>query len=92
MKGIRNKIVLLLVAYFAGFATAIYALAPVPADGNDPAAETTFAQSFLKSDRFALSFNDSMRRYLSIARQASGAAADYIRAKLADGPEEAPAG
>jgi len=91
MNGFRYRMVLLLVAYFAGFATAIYALAPAPAGENETTVETTFAGSFLKSDRFALSFNDGMRRYLSMARQASSAAADYIRTKLPKKPADSPA-
>jgi hypothetical protein len=56
--GLKGKILAVLIVYFAGFATALYALAP--ANPASVAAQTakkpvSFPQSFTKSDQFARS-------------------------------------
>ena len=59
MRGWRGKIIFLLIVYFAGFATTIYCLVPVPE--NQPA-EKSFVYSAFKSDEFAQSFNAGMHK------------------------------
>ena len=65
--GLRGKILFVLIVYFAGFVTAIYAMAPVSAkvtarNVNEP---VSFPQSFTKSDQFAKSFGERMRKCLN---------------------------
>ena len=61
-----SKLILLLVIYFAGFATAIYALAPAPQDCDR---EKTTLQSFVNSDEFAHRFNKALYKCVDISKQ-----------------------
>ena len=70
MRTWKRKLILLLVVYFAGFATAIYCLAPV-IDEAYPSANKGFAHSITKSDEFAKSFNSKMRQYLAYSKDAA---------------------
>ena len=70
MRGWKRKLIFLLVVYFAGFATAIYCLAPV-VDEAYPFAKKGLAHSAIKSDEFAKSFNIKMRQYLGYSKDAA---------------------
>jgi hypothetical protein len=79
--GWKNKVLIVLIVYFAGFATAIYALAPanVQAVGQTvPNPPKSFPHSFLKSDEFATSFNSGMRACID----AGSEAAKYVAQKF----------
>ncbi len=79
--GWRTKFIFLLVVYFAGFATAIYALAPGAAkDGTE--AKNGFAQSFSKSDEFALSFNAEMHKCIDAGKDIAQRAGAYIKSRM----------
>jgi hypothetical protein len=80
--GWRSKFIFLLVVYFAGFATAIYALAPGAANEGATEAENGFTHSFLKSDEFALSFNEQMHKCLDAGKDAAHRAGAYIRSRM----------
>ena len=80
--GWRSKLVFLLVVYFAGFATAIYTLAPVPENKNVQHANSGFTYSALKSDKFAQSFNVEMRKCLDLAKDAAQKAGRFIKQKI----------
>jgi len=81
--GWRSKLVFLLVVYFAGFATAIYALAPVPENKkNVQHANSGFTYSALKSDKFAQSFNVEMRKCFDLAKDAAQKAGRFIKQKI----------
>jgi hypothetical protein len=82
MGGWRSKIIFLLVVYFAGFATAIYCLAPVPEDRANQTGETTFVYSVFKSDEFAKSFNTGMHKCLDFAKDAAQRAGKFAKQKL----------
>jgi hypothetical protein len=71
----RNKLVLLLIVYFAGFATAIYCLAPVP----NRTGEGSFADSALKSDEFAVAFNEGLHKLIDFGKSAALHTADLIK-------------
>ena len=75
IRGWRNKLAFLLVVYFAGFATAIYCLAPVP----DRTGERGFAYSELKSDEFALAFNEGLHKIIDFGKSAALYTADLIK-------------
>ncbi len=82
MGGIKSKFLFVLIVYFAGFATAIYTLAPAPeAKGQSPENKTV-AHSALKSDEFAKSFNEGMHKFLGIAKDASLRTSDYVKSKM----------
>ena len=73
--------IFLLIVYFAGFATAIYCLAPVPAEYQQNETEQTFACSVLKSDEFARSFNSGMHKCVAFTKDAVQRAGDYLKEK-----------
>ena len=77
--GWRNKLIFLLVIYFAGFATAVYCLAPVPQNTANRASERSFAHSALKSDEFAIAFNKEMHKLIDFGKSAALYTADLIK-------------
>ena len=68
MRTWRGKLVFLLIVYFAGFATAIYTLAPVPENQARRPSEKSFTCSALKTDELAQSFNTGMHKCLDFGR------------------------
>ena len=84
MRGWRIKLVFLLVVYFAGFATAIYCLAPVPENQANHSGETSFVNSALKSDELAQSFNVGMHKCIDFGRDAAWRTGRFIKQKLDD--------
>ena len=82
MKRWKSKLVLLLIVYFAGFATAIYCLAPVPDNQNCSYSEKSFAYSALKSDEFATSVNSNIHKCIDFIKDAGCQTGDYIKQKL----------
>jgi len=82
MGGWKTKFVFLLIVYFAGFATGIYCLAPVPEDQADSTAERSFTHSVFKSDEFALSFNSGLHKAVDFSKDALSKAGEFIKEKL----------
>lgn len=84
MAGWRIKLIFLLIVYFAGFATAIYCLAPVPEGQSSQTFEdeSSFAASALKSDEFAQSFNTGLHKCIAFGKKATVRAGRFIRQKL----------
>ena len=83
MRGWRIKFVFLLVVYFAGFATAVYCLAPVPENrACQLYDEKGFVYSAFKSDEFAKSFNTGMHKCIDFGKDAAGRAGEFIKQKL----------
>lgn len=78
----KGKLLLLLIVYFAGFATAIYCLAPVPDNQSYSFSEKSFAYPALKSDEFAKSFNSKMHKCIDFIKDTSCRAGDYIKQEL----------
>ncbi len=81
MGGWRSKLIFLLVVYFAGFATAIYCLTPVP---ENQTCEKSFAYSAFKSDEFAQSFNAGMYKCVDFAKTAAWRTSEFLKQKLAE--------
>jgi predicted amidophosphoribosyltransferase len=84
MGGWRRKLILLLVVYFAGFASAIYCVAPVPENQAHRHAEKGFVQSAFESDQFAQSFNCQMHKFLDFAKDTAQRAGELAKEKLAE--------
>ena len=82
MGGWRSKLVFLLIVYFAGFATAIYCIAPVPENQAGQLCEKSFAHSAFKSDEFAQSFNTGMHKCLDFGKDAALRVSRFIKQKL----------
>jgi predicted amidophosphoribosyltransferase len=79
IRSLRHKLIFLLVVYFAGFATAIYCLVPVPQNTDNRAIERKFAHSVLKSDEFATAFNEGLHKVIDFSKSAALRTADFIK-------------
>ena len=81
--GWRSKFVFVLIVYFAGFATAIYCLAPAPqeAEGTTPQARGLFDSAF-KSDQFARSVNTGVHKCVDLGKEAAIRTAQRITEKV----------
>lgn len=82
MRSRRSKFIFLLIVYFAGFATAIYCLAPAPEGQNLQSGEKSFMNSVVKSDEFAHSFNCGLHKCIDFGRDAARRAGRFIKQKL----------
>lgn len=82
MGGWKSKILFLLVVYFAGFATAIYTLAPMPEDYSGQFGKEGFSHSALESDEFVQSFNVGMHKCLDFTKYAALRVSRFIKQKL----------
>ncbi len=82
MRGWRNKLILLLVVYFAGFATAIYCLAPVPENQSREPCQKGIVYSAFKSDEFAQSFNRGMHKAIDFSKDAAWQTGTFLKQKL----------
>ncbi|OHB64829.1 MAG: hypothetical protein A2168_04270 [Planctomycetes bacterium RBG_13_50_24] len=82
MKGWRTKLIFLLIVYFAGFATAIYMLAPAPEGSNDKSFDNISSASAFDSQEFAKSFNAGMHKCLAFGKDAACHTAEFIKEKL----------
>jgi len=83
MRSWRVKLIFLLVVYFAGYATAIYTLAPAPQNqANQAADEQTLAYSAFKSDEFAKSFNAGIHKCIEFGKDAASRTAKFIKQKM----------
>ena len=82
MGGWRSKLIFLLVVYFAGFATAIYCLAPVAENQANQSCEKGFIFSAFKSDEFAQSFNVGMHKCLVFAKDAACRAGKFVKQEI----------
>ena len=82
MGGWKTKIIFLLVVYFAGFATAIYTLAPVSDKVIEAGYREDFSDSVFRSDDFAESFNVQMRKFLGVAKNVGGRTVGFVKQKM----------
>lgn len=82
--GWRTKFVFLLVVYFAGFATAVYSLAPAPEQDSQSSLQVAQVHSALKSDELARSVNSGMHKCIDFGKEAALEAAKRIREKMDD--------
>jgi hypothetical protein len=93
MRGWRIKFVFLLIVYFAGFATAIYALAPVDEKKTTKASVTSFFSrntteenegvfSAFKSDDFAKSLSTGMHKCVDFGKEAAWRTGKFIKRKI----------
>jgi hypothetical protein len=79
IRGWRNKFIFLLVVYFAGFATAIYCLAPAPQDTDNHSGKKGFAHLTFKSEEFAISVNKGLHKVVDFSKSAALRTADLIK-------------
>ena len=92
MRGWRKKILFALIMYFAGFATAIYALAPagdrIERAGSDSYQNRDIYQgndsAESKSEAFARATSVKLRKFVGFAGEKAVEAGDLIKVKLAE--------
>jgi hypothetical protein len=82
VKGWRTKFIFLLIVYFAGFATAIYMLAPAPEGSAEKSFGNISSASAFDSQEFAKSFNTGMHKCLAFGKDAAWHTAEFIKEKL----------
>lgn len=82
--GWRSKFVFVLVVYFAGFATAIYCLAPAPAETMGASHRKGPARSEWRSDKIVESLNSGMHKCVELGKEAAIRAAQLIQEKAAE--------
>jgi len=82
VKGWRTKFIFLLIVYFAGFATAIYMLAPAPEGSTEKSFNNISSASAFDSQEFVKSFNAGMHKCLAFSKEAACHTAEFIKEKL----------
>jgi len=80
--GWRTKFVFLLIVYAAGFATAVYCLAPVPDQKSQQSLQLAQVGSALNSQQLIKSFNSGMHKCIGFSKEAAVEAAKLIRTKV----------
>ena len=85
MSGWRSKLIFLFTIYFAGFATAIYTLAPTPeSDGQATLGgfiRDTESGSRITSKEFVESFNAGMHKCIDFGKEATFHTAKFLKKK-----------
>ena len=82
VRGWRSKFIFLLIIYFAGFATAIYLLAPAPEGSDEQSFGKISPASQFDSKEFAKSFNAGMHKCLAFGKEAAIHTAEFIKEKV----------
>jgi hypothetical protein len=87
--GWRTKFVFLLIVYCAGFATAIYFLAPTPEKKTSQGKSQSPLQlaqmgAALKAQELIKSFNGGMHKCVGFSKEAADEAAKLIEAKISE--------
>ena len=83
MKGWRSRFIYTLVVFFAGFAAAIYTLAPVPEEKTAGGrCEKNSPVSKFNSEEFVEGFNTGMHKCLEFGKEAAMRTGKLLREKL----------
>lgn len=80
--GWRTKLVSLLIVYCAGFATAIYCLAPAPEAGPGQPLQLAGIPSAIQSRELAKSVNSGIHKCVDLGKEAAGELAKRIRQEI----------
>jgi len=80
--GWRSKFVFVLIVYFAGFATAVYCLAPAPEGKHAAARQRSSVFAGVKSEELAQSVNSGVHKCLDLGKEAAREAAKLIKEKM----------
>jgi hypothetical protein len=82
MRGWRTKIIFVLVVYFAGFATAIYTLAPAPENRAGNPGGKGILSSSINSDELVQSLNSGMHKAIEAGKDAAWRTAKFLKEKI----------
>jgi hypothetical protein len=72
----------MLIVYVAGFATAIYMMAPTPEGGTEKSFGNTSSVSAFNSQEFVETVNAGIHKCLALGKVAACHTAEFIREKL----------
>lgn len=87
--GWRSKFVFLLIVYFAGFATAIYCLAPAPQTAKGAAGSRGLFGTTLDTDKIVASINSGIHKCVEASKQSVAQAAEMIQQKVEEAQSQA---
>ena len=82
MRGWRSRLIFTFIVYFAGFATAIYFLAPPPDGETAGFTKAGVPHANFDSREFVQSFNTGMRKCLEFGKEAAQRTAKLVREKV----------
>lgn len=88
MRNWRGKLIMALIIYFAGFATAIYFLAPVTETDGKAGQVTKSSERNSETHQFAIAFNGKMKQALSFAEEKAVEIGQAIKTELAERQQE----
>jgi len=86
--GWRTKFVFLLIVYCAGFATAVYCLAPTPKQGAGGSAGLAGLAGTIKSEELAKSVNSGIHKCVDLGQEAAAELAKRIRREIGKAQSE----
>ena len=86
LRGWRSKLIFLFIIYFAGFATAIYTLAPTPENEGQSTLSGFMSRhskngSQITSSEFVESFNAGMHKCVDFGKEAACHTAKFLKEK-----------
>lgn len=87
--GWRTKFVFLLIVYFAGFATAVYCLAPAPEGEPGATGAKKLIAKAINSQEFAQSVNSGMHKAIDFSKEAVGKATEIIQEQIEQAQSDA---
>ncbi len=90
--GWRTKFVFLLIVYAAGFATAVYYLAPTPDPATQSPQQLARLVSAQKAQELLKSLNSGIHKCVGFSKEAATEAAQLIQARLDEINKSAPKG
>jgi len=80
--GWRTKFVFLLIVYCAGFATAVYCLAPTPEQGEGQSLQLAGLPGAIKSEVLARSVNSGIHKCVDLGKEAAAELAKRIQKEI----------
>ncbi len=84
MRNWRGKLITTLIIFSAGFATAIYFLAPVTETNGETKKVTRSRESNSETQQFAIAFNGKLKQALSFAEEKAVELGQVIKTELAE--------
>jgi len=82
VRGWRSRFIFTLIVYFAGFATAIYTLAPKPESEATQHSKKSAPRAQFDSQEFVASFNTGMHKCLEFGKEAAQRTAKIVKEKV----------
>jgi len=78
----RAKLVFLLIVYGAGFATAVYCLAPAPEPGQNPSLQLAKLPASINSQDLVKSVNSGIHKCVDLGKEAAADLAKRIQKEI----------